>query len=435
MPADDARVLRCLCAHLPNRDPVAPAPLSLAEWGRIATRLRQAGLSRPGALLRVDGDFWEAAALEPGVLARLQSLLAREGAWDIEMERLAGRGIGALTMADPAYPRRLRNRLRSQAPPVLFGAGAWDLLERRALAVVGSRDVDEDGGAFAEAVGVRCAAEGLAVVTGGAKGVDHIVMRAALESGGAGIGILAGDLERAAQRSDARQAMEDGRLLLLSPFHPRSGFTVVKAMGRNKLVYAVAEWGLVVASAHGRGGTWTGAREVLRHGWVPLFVRDGPSVPDGNRELLRPAAQPFPPLETLGEETLASWLARAISSAHESGGAAWDGEQDLFPTVWPLIAPYMSVPRTPDEVSLAFHLSPAQARAWLERAEGEGKARLSHGEPVRYATWPLSFAPVSQVSELRLRYQAGQVLESNTGRAAFPGWPEDEEMGIKRKGS
>src|SRR5439155_3958524 len=125
-------------------------------------------------------------------------------------------------------------------------------------------------------------------------------------------------LERAAAGTDARRAMEDGCLLLLSPFHPKTGFTVGSAMARNKLIYSLAEWGLVVASAFGQGGTWAGAREVLRHGWVPLFVRDGRAVPDGNRELLRPAALSFPSPEALREGSLRTWLTKQASPSDAS---------------------------------------------------------------------------------------------------------------------
>src|ERR1041385_5635831 len=103
--------------------------------------------------------------------------------------------------------------------------------------------------------------------------------------------------------------------LLICPYHPQHHFTVASAMNRNKVIYALADYGLVGASAHGQGGTWAGAREAQRHGWVPLFVRDYPAMPDGNRELLRPGALPFPPLDGIGDEPLPAWLARRAAFA------------------------------------------------------------------------------------------------------------------------
>jgi predicted Rossmann fold nucleotide-binding protein DprA/Smf involved in DNA uptake len=426
--SDDARVLLLLCAHLPGRDPGAPTSLSLAEWRHVAMALRGAGLARPGELLHVPEEFWVKTGLAGDEVDRLRALLARQAAWDDDLARLAARGIIPVTRFDPTYPRRLSVRLRGLTPPVLFGAGAWDLLDRPGLAIAGSRSVDDEGAAFTAAIAERCAGEGLMVVTGGAKGTDQIAMNAALERDGAVIGVIAGDLERRTADEDAQRAIERGCLLLLSPFHPRTGFNVTHAMERNKLIYALAEWGLVVASTTGRGGTWAGAREVLHHGWVPLFVRDGPTVPDGNRELLRPAARPIPSLAAFEDGTLRAWLARQVSATEESALVDPSGGQDLYFLVWPQIAPYLSVARTPAEVGFTFHLAPEQAQAWLARAEKEGKAQAVNGTLTRYIAQPLVPASLPRVSERRSHYDAAlPVSRSDDGL----GWPEgeDEEQG------
>lgn len=384
----DSRLLLLLCSVLPARGKAAPQPLSAAEWARIRARLAQAGLSRPGELLDAGPDLWAATGLAEGDLARLQGLVDRADTLDSELERLAGRGIRAITIADPGYPARLCERLGEQSPPVLFGAGDWSLLKRPGLAVVGSRDVDEAGARFTQALARRCARDRLGVITGGARGVDQIAMQAALEAGGTAVGVPAGDLERVTREQEAARWIDAGSLLLLSPFHPTVGFTVAHAMARNKVVYALAEYGLVVSSAHGQGGTWAGAREVLRHGWVPLFVRDDPSVPDGNRELLRPSARPFPPLDALDDEPLGSWLARQIvlpsGDRHgEREAATTEDGQDLFPLIWPHLAEFLKTPHYLNELAAAFGLVPAQARAWLRRAEAEGRV-TGKGRPCRY---------------------------------------------------
>ena len=56
-------------------------------------------------------------------------------------------------------------------------------------------------------------------------------------------------------------------------------------MARNKLIYSLAEWSLVVSTAAGEGGTWTGAIEALRDAQVPVFVHVGDNVPLGNKRL------------------------------------------------------------------------------------------------------------------------------------------------------
>jgi predicted Rossmann fold nucleotide-binding protein DprA/Smf involved in DNA uptake len=57
-------------------------------------------------------------------------------------------------------------------------------------------------------------------------------------------------------------------------------------MGRNKLIYTLADYGIVVASSANKGGTWSGAMENLKNEWVPLFVVTYDDMPEGNQLLL-----------------------------------------------------------------------------------------------------------------------------------------------------
>ena len=64
--------------------------------------------------------------------------------------------------------------------------------------------------------------------------------------------------------------------MLATPYLPHASFNVGMAMARNKLIYALSDFGLVIASDAEKGGTWAGAEEGLKAGWVPVFVVDGP---------------------------------------------------------------------------------------------------------------------------------------------------------------
>src|SRR5207244_13423175 len=65
-------------------------------------------------------------------------------------------------------------------------------------------------------------------------------------------------------------------------------------MGRNKYVYGLADWALVVIATADKGGTWAGAVEALKSGKTRVFVRVHEPVPEGNRKLLEKGALPFP---------------------------------------------------------------------------------------------------------------------------------------------
>lgn len=66
-------------------------------------------------------------------------------------------------------------------------------------------------------------------------------------------------------------------------------------MARNKLIYALADFTLVVSAEYKRGGTWAGAGEELRRSSArPVFVRISDQVPRGNRRLLDLGASTWP---------------------------------------------------------------------------------------------------------------------------------------------
>ena len=305
----DSQAMLLLCSRLGLSDETGPKPLTLREWNSLARKLLSSSLGTPGGLLGVSVDALETAlALSNDEAERLARLLSRGGGLAIELERLESLGIWIVTRADAHYPRRLKQRLKHAAPAILFGAGARALLGQPGLAVVGSRNVDDHGKACADFIGNACACEGLVLYSGGARGVDAISAKAALEARGTAVGILAHSLEKAIRAPDARPKLVNGDLALVTPYSPKAGFSVGAAMGRNKLIYALADYALVIASDAGKGGTWAGATEALKAKWLPVFVLDSPDVPDGNRQLLQKGALPFPNSLLTASLALREWL-------------------------------------------------------------------------------------------------------------------------------
>jgi predicted Rossmann fold nucleotide-binding protein DprA/Smf involved in DNA uptake len=120
-------------------------------------------------------------------------------------------------------------------------------------------------------------------------------MLAVLEAGGTAVGVLPDSLSKAAVAGKYRAGIKEGRLTLVSAVDPGASFNAGNAMGRNKYIYAVADYALVVSSSVGKGGTWAGATEALeRIKDVPIFVRMQETVPEGNRQLLKKGAKPLP---------------------------------------------------------------------------------------------------------------------------------------------
>jgi predicted Rossmann fold nucleotide-binding protein DprA/Smf involved in DNA uptake len=289
----DSQAIVLLCSTLALPRDANVKPLAPKEWSSFAATLHESEVRTPSGLLGLDAaEIADATGTSQEAGRRVAELLSRGGQLALELERLSGRGIWLLTRADDDYPPLLRSRLKNTAPPVLFGAGRRSLLVERGLAVVGSRTADESSLEFATELGRRCAKSGFAIVSGAARGIDAAAMLSSADAGGMAIGVVAEALERATRRQDLRSHLGEGELALITPQHPAAGFTVGGAMGRNRLIYCLAEAAVVVASGES-GGTRAGALENLKAGWVPLLVRADADAPKGNRELIRGGGVPL----------------------------------------------------------------------------------------------------------------------------------------------
>ena len=310
--SDDGLALLALCSAfaLPeDAAAVGTAPFTLSEWNKLARQIHDSPLKQPAALQgRTDAELAKDLALLPGEAERIVRLLDRSGRLALELEGLFSRGMWAVTRVDEPYPKKLRNTLKHQAPTVLFGAGDPELLRRGGIAVIGSRNIDETGTAFAQEVGRKTAAARLPVISGGARGTDRLAMGAALEAGGTALGVLADSLERTVRQPEMRQMLLESKLVLLTPYIPSAGFSVGAAMGRNKVIYGLADFAVVVSSDFQTGGTWAGAVEALKGGWCPVFVRDGANAPKGNQELIKQGAAALPEEEFSAITDLPEWM-------------------------------------------------------------------------------------------------------------------------------
>jgi predicted Rossmann fold nucleotide-binding protein DprA/Smf involved in DNA uptake len=306
--SNESFALFLLCSHLGLPDEPDAKPLSAREWCKLEQKLADNSFNLAGLPGSDAEQIKSILKTNDDEAARLASLLDRAGAMEQELERLAEIGIRVITRLDEDYPRRFTERLKSAAPVMLYGAGDPRLLNRRGLAVVGSRNIDPRGFALTEFIGNACAESKLVVYSGGARGVDKTAMGAALAAGGSAVGLLADSLEKGLRAADARAAIEEGQLALATPYSPHASFNVGMAMARNKLIYALSDFALVVASDAEKGGTWAGAEEALKSGMVPVFVVDGPDVPEGNKLLIKRGAIPFPSSFDDSPASLGVWL-------------------------------------------------------------------------------------------------------------------------------
>ena len=260
-------------------------PLSNAEWGRFALWLKEKSIT-PADLLVGDPQSLLQGWHDTRISAeRIIELLKRGHSLALAMEKWQRAGLWVVTRSDAEYPKRLKQRLKTDCPPVLFGCGNKDLLNSGGLAVIGSRNASDSDLAFTDQIGAKAASENIAIISGGARGVDETVMIGAMRQGGMVVGVMADRLLRAATSSKWRQGLMDGHVVLISPFYPEAGFNVGNAMARNKYIYCLADSSLVIHSGK-KGGTLSGAQENLKKSWVPLWIKQTTDKDAANADLV-----------------------------------------------------------------------------------------------------------------------------------------------------
>ncbi|MBK9442057.1 MAG: DNA-processing protein DprA [Comamonadaceae bacterium] len=437
-PVPNTQAILLLTAPLiTGRSGVSPDLLTPGEYKRLARHLRD-NQHQPMDLIAADADAVSATCHFLIEKERLQRLLSRGFLLSQALEQWQSRAIWVISRADAAYPRRLKTRLREDAPPVLYGCGDLHLLDAGGLAVVGSRHVDDSLIAYTEAVGALAASAQCNIVSGGAKGIDQAAMRGALQAGGTVCGVLADSLQRAVMQRDNRDALLAGRLLLLSPWDPSAGFNVGHAMQRNKLIYALADAALVVSSDLDKGGTWAGATEQLdKLRLVPVFTRTTGAASAGLDALRGKGALPWPePPDAAGLTTVLNALpstlvpvppaatpdqppappadaapnpatatlqpAPASMPTPPTAGQKPTPAKDEPPATTPSPVSYASPaqalfaaatdailkvaqsPMKDTDIATALDVSPAQAKAWLQRLVAAGVLE-KHSKPAAYA--------------------------------------------------
>lgn len=166
-----------------------------------------------------------------------------------------------VTRVSDAYPLILRKRLGLDSPGCLWAKGDLSLLEKPALALVGSRQLQDENRRFAREVGRQAARQGYVLVSGNARGADRTAQDACLEAGGNVISVVA----------DALSAQENGEgILYLSEDCFDAPFSAQRALSRNRVIHCLGHWTFVAQASFQKGGSWDGCEKNLRHGWSPV---------------------------------------------------------------------------------------------------------------------------------------------------------------------
>jgi DNA processing protein len=228
-----------------------------------------------------------------------------------------------LTLADAAYPQALLTT--PDPPPVLFAVGRVDLLNRQAIAIVGSRNATQQGVSNAEGFATALARAGVTVVSGLALGIDAAAHRGALaEDTDASTVAVVGTGVDIVYPASNRELMKEirSRGVVVSEFALRTPAIAHNFPRRNRIIAGLAR-GVLVVEAALRSGSLITARLAAEAGrevfaipgsiHSPLargchrLIRDGAKLVESAQDVLEElglAAGSAAPLASLQDASL-----------------------------------------------------------------------------------------------------------------------------------
>ena len=270
--------------------------------------LPQVGPQRLRVLVNELGayDAWRTIRGELPPTPRIAALFAqhdlgrvwRQAATDQLLEQIAESlttsGMSVLLLNDVEYPEALRGD--PSAPAVLFVRGNIAALRHRRVGVVGTRAASAAGRHFARRLSCELAANGVAVVSGLARGIDAAAHLGALDALDAAppIAVVASGLDVVYPREHATlwgSVAEHGVVLSESP--PGCAPDAFRFPLRNRILAALSEV-LVVVESRETGGSMITVEEALKRGVTVMAVPGAPlsSTSAGTNQLLSQGAAP-----------------------------------------------------------------------------------------------------------------------------------------------
>jgi len=253
-PAEQGFLL--LTSHL--GDPDRPV-LTVAQFRNLSLRMRTA--QREAGNQEVTPESLMAIGYARTMAERIVRLLEGKDQLLWYLSRGARQDCRPVTRISECYPEILRKRLALDSPGCLWAKGDISLLQKPAVALVGSRELKEENRRFAAEAGRQAAYQGYVLVSGNAKGADREAQEACLASGGQVISVVADTLADKPLQSNVLWLSEDGYDL---------PFTAQRALSRNRVIHSLGALTLVAQSDLGKGGTWDGTQKNLYRNWSPV---------------------------------------------------------------------------------------------------------------------------------------------------------------------
>jgi DNA processing protein len=205
-----------------------------------------------------------------------------------EIESCAGIGARLIAACEPDYPPRLA--AIADPPPVITLRGHGHMMGRPMIAVVGARNASASGNRFTRQIAADLGAEGFAVTSGLARGIDASAHEGSLASGT--VAVIAGGIDVVYPPENQglhERIVEHGAIIVEMPFGTAPSGRLFPR--RNRIISGVS-LGVVVIEAARRSGSLTTARLAGEQGREVFAVPGSPLDPRcaGTNGLIRQGA-------------------------------------------------------------------------------------------------------------------------------------------------
>ena len=278
-----------------------------------------------------------------------------------------------VTLADSDYPQALLNI--TDPPLLLYVKGRPDLLNRPALAIVGSRNATPQGLNNAEAFAKSLSDAGLCIISGMAHGIDAAAHRGALRCQGnhcgSSIGVVGTGLDKvypSANRDLAHALAQQGALI--SEFPLGTPPLAANFPRRNRLISGMST-GCLVVEASLQSGSLITARLALEQGREVFAIPGSIHAPQskGCHALLKQGAKLVETAQDILEELSVQVPANAAAAARNPDIA----ENGVYGPNSPLLGHLGFDPVDLDTLGKRSGLTIAELSAMLLTFELEGR--------------------------------------------------------------
>lgn len=262
------------------RTRVVPQHKLSAYLDRYGSAVKLVQLSEDDRLMTVEENAHEViGAVTPEGLASAM----------VEVEEWERRSLQVVSVLEADYPENLRGVFNR--PPLLFIEGEWkDQVDRRSIAVVGTRSCSERGVRRAQEISRELVAADFTVLSGMAVGIDTAAHKTALEEDGRTVAVMGTGLDHRYPKENRKlseRIVESGGALV-TQFLPAQGPRQWTFPMRNVTMSGLS-LATVVIEASSTSGAKMQARVALQHGrtvflldslvaeheWAQKYVNEG----------------------------------------------------------------------------------------------------------------------------------------------------------------